>query len=123
MRLGNRGESKLSSLIYLLIAAGIFYFFYKMIPPYMDYFALEDEANQQLMMAKINPRDVILDDLYRKAQQRGIPIEKKDIELNITDDGKMDIHIAWKVDVDFGYDIVKVLDFEVNTSNYKQKVE
>jgi len=120
MRLGNNGGSRLASLVYLLIAASIIYFFYKMVPPYMDFFALEDEANQQLRMAKINSRDVILEDLYSKVKERGLDIKKEDIRLSLTEEGKMDIYIAWQTEVDFGYNIKKVLEFEVDTANYKR---
>jgi len=123
MRLGSGGESRLTSLVYLLIALGVFYFLYKMIPPYMDFLALEDEANQQLRMAKINSREVILDDLYSKIQELELDIKKEDIELNLTEDGKMDIYITWQTEVDFGHDITKVLDFEIDTANYKRQEE
>jgi hypothetical protein len=123
VNIGRRGESKLSSIIYLLIAGIIFYFLYKMIPPYMDFFALEDEVNVQLRMPKIVSREVILNDIYQKAVDHEMPIEKKDIKLNITEDGRMDVYIYWQVDVEFGKDIVKTLEFEVDAANYRRNSE
>ena len=113
------GGSKLAPLIYLLAAALVLYVFIKVIPPYMDYYSMDDEAAQEVRMAAINPDAVILDDLYRKAQELKLPIDKDDIALTHTD-GSVTVDMKWTTEVDFGHVFKRDFSFEVRESTQKK---
>jgi len=111
------GSSHAAVLIYIMVAIIGIYAAIKTVPPYMDYYSMEDEVRQQLHLAAINPDNVILEDLARKAQELGLPIKSEDIILEHGEDGSTRIDIKWAVDVDFGYGFRRVYNFEIKNSN------
>jgi len=121
MRYGESGGSRVTVLIYILIVVAAFYFASKVVPPYWAYNTMDDEVVQQLQMASINQEDVILDDLYNKAQELDIPVNKDDIIITRLPDGHINIKMNWSVTVDFGRGYKRVYDFEINDTNMKLK--
>jgi len=115
-----KGGSKVAVLLYLMVAILVIYVLIKVIPPYMDYYSMDDEVTQELNMSQINSDDVITGDLYAKAQEIGLPINKDDIVLT-RQGGKAAIEISWVMEVDFGYGIKR--DFAFNISSGKKKDE
>ena len=113
-----KGGSRITTLMYLLIISLAIYIVVKIVPVYYAYYSLEDEVRHQLHLALINPQDVILDDIYQKAQYLELPIKKEDITLTkdqVT--GKVSISLKWAKQVDFGYGIKRDFPFEINANN------
>jgi len=113
----NRGGSKISTLLYLLIATLVIYVVIKVVPPYRAYYAMEDEIAQQMQLSEINNQEVILNDIYQKAQELELPIQKEDISITKRDDGGLELTLHWDVEVDFGYGIKRSFPFEINSNN------
>jgi hypothetical protein len=121
MYLDERGGSRVATLLYLLVAILVFYVLFKVIPPYMAYYSMDDEVSQEIGMSSINPDEVIVKDLYEKAQELGLPIDQQDIKLT-RDAASVTIDIQWVTEVDFGYGFKRDFAFEVKTSA-KEKAE
>ncbi len=112
----NLGSSKITALIYLLISIVVIYIVIKTVPPYMDYYSLDDEVAQQLRTSLINTDDYIRDDLNNKVQELGLPIGKDDITLVRDENNYLSVDIKWVVTVDYGYGIKRDYPFEINSS-------
>ncbi|MBI5190445.1 MAG: hypothetical protein HZA22_07195 [Nitrospirae bacterium] len=123
MALDERGGSTSSSLIYLLIATIIIYGVVKLVPPYMDYYAMEDEISQQLSLAQINTQDVIYNDLKLKMDELDIPVESDTITLSRDHKGTLTVDIYWTTTVDFGYGFVRDFPFEISVSSGETEEE
>lgn len=117
MKLGHRGGSRISTLLYLLVAVLIIYVVVKVIPPYMQYYSMEDEILQQARMAKINPADTIRQDLLLKADELEIDLDPGNLELAYDTNGRLQVSMYWETTVDFGYGINKDFVFEIDTSS------
>lgn len=123
MRLGHRGEARISTLLYLLVAVLVIYVVVKVIPPYMQYYSMEDEVLQQVRMAKINPADTIRRDLLLKADEIEIDLDPADLELAYDTNGRLQVSVYWMTNVDFGYGINKDFEFNIDTSSSDNKEE
>jgi hypothetical protein len=123
MRLGSRGESGVSNLMYLLVAVMVIYVVVKVIPPYMDYYAMEDEVTQQVKMAKINSPDVIRNDLVQKARELEIKFEPDGFRMSYGNNDRLQVYMHWKTRVDFGYGIERYFEFEIDSAAVKSDKE
>ena len=109
------GQSRISTLIYILVAILVIYVVIKLVPPYMRYYAMDDEVHQQLQMSKINDVKTIRYDLIDKARELDIPLDPDYMELT-TEGGHLRIYVAWVEEVDFGYGITRDLEFAIDTA-------
>ncbi len=116
MVLDSKGQTRVSALIYLLAAILVVYVAIKVVPPYMHYYAMDDEVHQQLKMSKINDADTIRGDLLEKARELGLRVDPGDLELTYDKRERLSIRLHWEEEVDFEYGIVKVFPFEIDTS-------
>ena len=121
MVLGVKGGSRLTALIYIFISIFVIYAAIKTIPPYMDYYSMDDEVAQQLHLSTINSDDVILNDLAKKAADLELPITKDQIILKRNDDGSLTIEMSWARTVDYGYGFKRDFPFEINSNSKKVK--
>jgi hypothetical protein len=119
MYLNERGGSRVATLLYLLVAILVVYVLFKVVPPYIAYYSMDDEVSQEIGMSSINPDEVIVKDLYEKAQELGLPIDQQDIKLT-RDAASVTIDIQWVTEVDFGYGFKRDFEFEVKTSANKK---
>ena len=118
MFLNSKGGSRVTTLMYLLIISLAIYVVVKIVPVYYAYYSMEDEVKHQLNLALINPQDVILNDIFQRAHDLDLPINKEDIVLTKdSDTGKVTISLKWSEDIDFGYGIHRAFPFEVNVNN------
>lgn len=113
------GISRIAVLMYILVAALVVYGAIKTIPPYMDYYAMDDEVAQQIHLSTINSDDVIMNDLKGKVEELGLPIKQEDITLSHGTDGSLEIHLRWVQVVDYGYGFKRDFPFEINASSSK----
>ncbi len=121
MVLGVKGGSRLTALIYIFISIFVIYAAIKTIPPYMDFYSMDDEVAQQLHLSTINSDDVILNDLAKKAADLELPITKDQIILKRNDDGSLTIEMSWARTVDYGYGFKRDFPFEINSNSKKVK--
>ncbi len=117
MLIDERGGSKLTALIYVMVAIAAIYVAIKTVPPYMDYYSMEDEVRHQVHLSTINPDQVILSDIQKKASDLGIPLKQEDITLSRDPNGAFSIHLKWSVDVDYGYGFHRWYDFDINSTS------
>lgn len=116
MKLDSHGQSRVSSLIFLMAAVLAVYVVIKIVPPYMHFYAMDDEVHQQLKLSKINNAMVIRDDILDKARELGLQFNPRNLELTYDAGGNLAIRVHWKEEVDFGYGFIKVFPFEIDTS-------
>ena len=121
MVLGVKGGSRLTALIYIFISIFVIYAAIKTIPPYMDYYSMDDEVAQQLHLSTINSDDIISNDLAQKAADLELPISKDQIILKRNDDGSLTIEMKWVKTVDYGYGFKRDFSFEINANSKKVK--
>lgn len=117
MVMDERGGSTSTSLIYLLVATLVIYGVIKLVPPYMDYYAMEDEVRQQASLAQINPQNVIYQDIKLKMDELEIPVEDDTITLTRTNDGSLTVEVYWVETVDFGYGFRKDFEFDISVNS------
>jgi hypothetical protein len=116
MALSSRGESRIGTLIYILVAILVIYIVIKVVPPYMHYYAMDDEVEQQAKMSRINDADTIREDLMKKADELGIYIDPQFLNISYNDKHVITIDVAWAEEVDFGYGITRDFQFEIKTT-------
>ena len=117
MFMDERGGSKVTALIYVMVAIVVIYAAIKTVPAYMDYYSMEDEVRHQVHLSAINPDTVILSDLKKKAEELGIPLKEEDIALRRDPDGTFVISLKWTVDVDYGYGFRRLFDFDISSTS------
>lgn len=113
---GNEGGSKIAVLLYLLVAILVIYAAIKTVPPYMDYYSMDDEVAQQLRTSTINTDEFIMEDLLKKAEELDLPLGKDDIVMTRDETNALSIDIKWTVVVDYGYGFKKEFPFELKSS-------
>ncbi len=116
----SRGGGKAALLLYILVGILAFYVLVKTVPPYMHYYALEDEVAQQIHLSSINNDEMIIGDLMNKVNDLGLPITNDDIQLIRKDDGSIEIKLSWTDEVDYGYGIKREFPFSIDDSNRKK---
>lgn len=121
--LDERGGSTSTSLIYLLIATIVIYGSIKLIPPYMDYYAMEDEIRHQVSLAQINSQDVIYNDIKLKFDELEIPVYDDTIVMNRDDNGVLSVDVSWSETVDFGYGFKREFPFEISVASGETEEE
>lgn len=121
MDLDIRGSSRLSALIYILIAIVVIYVAVKTVRPYMKYYSMDDEVATQLHLSTINSEEMILDDLAAKASELEIPVSRQDIKLTRDDNGHVSIRIKWVATVDYGYGFKRDFPFEITSGDSRKE--
>ena len=116
----NRGGGRAAILLYILVGILAVYVLVKTIPPYMHYYALDDEVAQQLHLSSINDDDMIVGDLMNKINDLGLPITSDDIQLIRKDDGSVEIKLSWAEEVDYGYGIKREFPFSIDAFTRKK---
>ncbi len=119
--LNNRGGGKAATLLYILIGIVAIYAIVKTVPPYMHYYALDDEVAQQLSLSTIDSDDVIIGDLMKKIDDLGLPIQRNDISFIRNSDGSVEIKLSWSEEVDYGYGIKRKFSFAIDSRNSKMQ--
>ncbi len=121
MLYGNEGGSKITVLLYIIVAIVLIYAGIKTIPPYLHYYAMDDEVAQQLQTSSINSDDVIIDGILKKAQELELPVAKEDIKLVRKEDGSISVDIQWVEVADYGYGFKREFPFVLSTNTKKIK--
>ena len=100
---GERGGSKLSMLITLVIVAALGFAAIKIVPVYVEAYQFQDSIETESRFAvtaypKKTPEDV-RSAIFKKAQDLDIPIKSEDIRIAITN-GAVEIGTDYSVPID-----------------------
>ena len=105
VRDGQRGGSKLSFFITIIVLGAIAFCAFKMVPSWFANYQLQDAMTTEARFAtstypKKNPDD-IQNDVYKKVLELGVPAKKEDIK--VTTDGSL---ISISLDYSITFDLV-----------------
>jgi hypothetical protein len=108
-KIGERGGSKLSLVLTLVVVAALGFTAIKIVPVYVENYEFQDsiEAESRFALAgypKKSPDDV-RGDIFKKAQELGIPAKAEDIRV-IMSNGNVEIGLDYSVPID-----LKVYEF------------
>ncbi len=102
-RNGEQGGSKLSLLVTLIIVGALGFTAVKIIPVYVEAYQFQDsiEAESRFALTGYPKKSIddIRDDVYKKAQDLGIPAKREDIRVNVTN-GSVEIGTDYSVLID-----------------------
>ncbi len=98
-----RGGSKISLLITLVIVAALGFTAIKIVPVYVENYQFQDSIEAESRFAltgypKRSPDDVRAD-IYKKAQELDIPVKPEDIRVSMTN-GAVEIGTDYSVPID-----------------------
>lgn len=100
---GERGGSKLSLIITLIIVGALGFAAVKIVPVYVEAYQFQDsiEAESRFALTGYPKKSVedIRDDIYKKAQDLDIPAKREDIRVNVTN-GSVEIGTDYSVPID-----------------------
>jgi hypothetical protein len=100
---GQRGGSKMSGLLTLVIVGGMIFGGFKIVPVYVAKYQMQDAIESESRFAlsgypKKSPDD-IRTDVFKKAQEIGVPVKSEDIQVNVTNLG-VEISMDYTVPID-----------------------
>lgn len=105
-RMKERGGSKLNTLITLAIVGAMVFAAVKIVPVYVANYQFQDsiESESRFALAGYPKKSVddIRDDVFKKAQDLGIPAKEEDIQVTVNDSA-----------VDIGLDYTVLIDLAV----------
>jgi hypothetical protein len=98
-----RGGSKISLILTLLVVGALGFTAIKIVPVYVEAYQFQDsiEAESRFALTGYPKKSVddIRDDIYKKAQELDIPAKREDIHVNVTN-GSVDIGTDYSVPID-----------------------
>jgi hypothetical protein len=102
-RAGQRGGSKLNTLITIVIVGALVFIAVKIVPVYLSNYELQDsiESESRFALAGYPKKsaDDIRDDVFKKAQDLGIPAKAEDIQVTVSNED-VDIDLNYSVPID-----------------------
>jgi Domain of unknown function (DUF4845) len=101
-RTAQRGGSKLNTLVTLVILGALVFIAVKIVPVYVNNFEFQDsiESESRFALAGYPKKSVddIRGDVFKKAQELGIPAKEEDIQV-VVDQSDVDIDLAYTVPI------------------------
>jgi len=101
-RAGERGGSKLNTLLTLVIVGAMVFAAIKIVPVYVANFEFQDsiQSESQFALAGYPKKSIddIRDDVFKKAQELGIPAKEDDIQVTVNDSA-VDIGLNYSVPI------------------------
>jgi Domain of unknown function (DUF4845) len=101
-RAGQRGGSKLNNLIVIAILGALVFLAVKIVPVYLNNYEFQDsiESESRFALAGYPKKSVddIRDDVFKKAQELGIPAKEDDIQVTV-DNSDVDIGLDYSVPI------------------------
>ena len=100
---GQKGGAKINLLITLIILGSMIFVGVKVIPVYFANYQFQDSINSESRFALTGyPKrniDDVRNDIFKKAQDLGIPAKKEDIQVSM-DNGYVSISLDYSVPID-----------------------
>ena len=119
-RRSERGGSKLNLLITLLILAAMAIFAVKIAPPYVENYQFQDAINTEAQYAlneyPKKSEDDVRQDVWKEAQDLGIPAKPEDIQLTMSN-GSLSISLDYSVPINL-YVYQFALQFHPHADNH-----
>jgi hypothetical protein len=101
--IGERGSSKLNLLLTLLVVGALAFSAIKIFPVYFANYQFQDavETESRFALTGYPKRSIedIRDDVWKKAQELGIPAKREDIRITVTN-GAVEIGLDYSVPID-----------------------
>lgn len=101
-RFAERGGSKLNFLLTIAILGALVFVGVKIVPAYVNNYEFQDSINSESRFALAGyPKksvDDIRDDVFKKAQELGIPAKEDDIQVTV-DNSDVDIALDYTVPI------------------------
>jgi hypothetical protein len=100
-RASEGGGSKINSLLVLIILCAFAFAAVKIVPPEFANYQMQDsmETEARFAIANRKPVEEIRDDIWKKAQELGIPVKRDDIKV-VTNQSTIEISINYTVPID-----------------------
>lgn len=102
-RAEQRGGSKLNTLITIVIVGALIFIAVKIVPVYVNNYEFQDsiESESRFALAGYPKKsaDDIRDDVFKKAQDLGIPAKAEDIQVTVNNED-VDIDLNYSVPID-----------------------
>jgi hypothetical protein len=100
-RESERGGSKLKTLLLIIVLGAFVFAAVKIVPPYFANYQMQDsmETEARFAIANRKPLEEIRDDVWKKAQELGIPTKRDDIKVT-TNQSAIEISIHYTVPID-----------------------
>ena len=114
---GERGEGKFKAILVTAVLLFIAYAAFKMVPPYVDEYQLNDTMQETAKFASVtrSNEEQIRATVFRKVEELGIPAKKEDVKVTAVN-GRVSISLDYTVPIDlmvYKFD----LHFTPSTSN------
>ncbi len=109
----SNGNSKIIGIFFILVVVSAIYLSYTLLPHYLNYLSFKDLAGAKISAARIMKDENILNDLYNKAKELNLPLEKEDIIVK-REEGRLHITAEWEVEVEFIGSYKKTLKFSID---------
>jgi hypothetical protein len=102
-QIGERGGSKMSFLITIIIIGALGFTAVKIVPIYVEKYQMQDAIENESRFAmsaypKKSAEDV-REDVYKKAVEINVPVKREDIKVTVTNLG-VDISMDYSVPID-----------------------
>jgi len=96
-----RGEGRLKGILIVVIAVLAIYTAWKMVPPYVNNYQLDDSMQEQSRYAMVNryTEEQIRENIYKKMVDLDIPAKKEDIKI-VANNNLVKISLDYTVPVD-----------------------
>jgi len=96
-----RGEGRLKGILIVVIAVLAIYTAWKMVPPYVNNYQLDDSMQEQSRYAMVNryTEEQIRENIYKKIVDLDIPAKKEDIKI-VANNNVVKISLDYTVPVD-----------------------
>jgi len=109
----SNGNSKIIGIFFILVVVSAIYLSYTLLPHYLNYLSFKDLAGAKISAARIMKDENILNDLYNKAKELNLPLEKEDIIVK-REEGRLHITAEWEIAVEFIGGYKKTLKFSID---------
>jgi uncharacterized membrane protein len=85
-RRSQRGEGKLKAIVFTLIIISAIYVAYKLVPPYVNEYQLQDKMQELARFGIVNrySDEQVRENVFKAVQDLNLPIKREDIKVTIT---------------------------------------
>jgi hypothetical protein len=85
-RRSQRGAGKLKAIVYTAIILLVIYAAYKLVPPYVSEYQLQDKMQEQARFGIVNryTDEQVRENVFRVVQDLDIPAKREDIKVTVT---------------------------------------
>lgn len=109
----SRGAASFGTIVWILLLAASVYAAYKFVPPYVSYYMLKTDVENEAKVAHMYMDQSIASRLLKKAVSWSVPIEQEDIEI-ARSGAEITVAIEYVETVDFPGGYVKELQFSIH---------